>query len=64
MTQRIQWEKKTESWGLFDMHGNVSEWVIDEMTDEGYTSAASLQQPVSAQKSIRWPTDLESRVVR
>ena len=46
------------------MHGNVSEWVIDEMTADGYASAAALQQPVTAVDSIRWPTDLESRVVR
>lgn len=49
-------QKKPNPWGLHDMHGNVSEWVLDQYTE--YSTIKDTRNPLAI------PTKLYPRVVR
>jgi sulfatase modifying factor 1 len=57
-------EKEPNAWGLHDMHGNVAEWVLDQLVPDGYARQAALTQPVAEADAAVWPTSLSPRVVR
>jgi sulfatase modifying factor 1 len=55
-------QKQPSPWGLYDIYGNASEWVLDQHLPEGYKKFAG--RTTNWKDAVVWPTKLFPRVLR